>query len=142
MHAYGQGAVSRDVAPTATHNSGTLGCPTRLGSRNLGHARVRRCLPGGRQRYSPDMSKKVLSVPPPADPNQGRAQAEQHSRVICHMGLGGKSYALDFWSRVSEINRVSAKVLPFPPRLPSAEAKKPAKRRAGGRKERASKPNS
>jgi len=73
---------------------------------------------------------------------QGRAQAEQHSRVICHMGLGGKSYALDFWSRVSEINRVSAKVLPFPPRLPSAEPKKPAKRRAGGRKERASKPNS
>lgn len=32
------------------------------------------------------------------------------------MGLGGKSYALDFWSRVSEINRVPAKVLPFPPR--------------------------
>jgi len=105
-------------------------------------ARGEAYLLGGRQRYVADMPKIVLSVPPPADPNQGRAQAEQHSRVICHMGLGGKSYALDFWSRVSEINRVPAKVLPFPPRLPSPEAKKPAKRSAGGRKEWASKPNS
>jgi hypothetical protein len=71
---------------------------------------------GRRQRYSPDMPKKVISVPSADHPEKGRALAERHTRVICH--IGGKRYALDFWSRASEIKPVDAEVLPFPPRPP------------------------
>src|SRR5437868_15425774 len=63
-----------------------------------------------------DMSDKVIPVPDRSDPDQGRTVAERHVRVICHMGLGGGSYAFDIWGRVSAIHAVPAKVLPFPHR--------------------------
>ena len=64
------------------------------------------------QRYSPDMPKKVIPIPEPDNPDKGRAMAERHTRVICN--IGGRRYALDFWSRASEISPVDADVLPLP----------------------------
>jgi hypothetical protein len=60
------------------------------------------------------MPDKVIPVPDPGDPDQDRTVAERHVRLICHMGLGGGSYAFDIWGRVSTIKAVPAKVLPFP----------------------------
>ena len=91
------------------------------------------------QRYSPDMPKKVIPVPEPDDPDKGRAMAERHTRVIC--SIGGQRYALDFWSRASEITPVDAEVLPFPPRPPHI-SKKAAKPEPGGRKGPAREANS
>ena len=52
-------------------------------------------------------------------PETGSAVADRHARVICN--IGGKRYALDFWSRASEIQPVAAEVLPFPPRRPQGK---------------------
>ena len=60
------------------------------------------------------MPKKVIPIPEPDNPDKGRAMAERHTRVICN--IGGRRYALDFWSRASEISPVDAEVLPFPGR--------------------------
>jgi hypothetical protein len=43
------------------------------------------------------MSKKVISMPSVGNPKKDNAMAEPHTRVICN--IGGKRYALDFWSR-------------------------------------------
>jgi hypothetical protein len=67
------------------------------------------------------MSKKVITFPEPNDPAEGRAMAERHTRVICH--IGGKRYALDFWSRASEVDPVDAGVLAFPPGAPHTKKK-------------------
>ena len=82
------------------------------------------------------MSDKVIVVPDPGDAEQGRAIAERHTRLICHLGLGGGSYALDIWGRVTQIPAVSAKVLPFTPRsVDQPKADKPGKRKTGGPKQ-------
>jgi hypothetical protein len=59
------------------------------------------------------MPKKVISVRSADHSEKGRDRVERHTRVICN--IAGKRYALDFWSRVSEIKPVDAEVLPFPP---------------------------
>ena len=71
---------------------------------------------GRQQRYSPDMPHKVISLPSSDPPEKSRAMAERHTRLICN--IGGKRYALDFWSRASEIKPGDSAVLPFPPRPP------------------------
>ena len=76
------------------------------------------------------MPKKVTPIPQPDDPDQGRAMAERHTRVICN--IGGQRYALDFWSRATEIRPLDAAVLPFPPHT-SKKAARPVPR---GRKRR------
>jgi len=60
------------------------------------------------------------------------AMAERHTRVICH--IGEKRYALDFWSRASEVNPVDAEVLTFPPGAPhtSKKARQAGAKRAKG----------
>jgi hypothetical protein len=85
------------------------------------------------QRYSPDMPKKVIPIPEPDDSDKGPAMAERHTRVICN--IGGQRYALDFWSRASEISPVDAAVLPFPPRPPHT-SKKVRQPRPGGNSRR------
>jgi hypothetical protein len=75
---------------------------------------------GRRQRYSRDMPKKVISVPSVDYPEKTTAVAERHTRVICN--IGRKRYALDFWSRASEIKPVAAEVLLFPA-VPTAHKK-------------------
>ena len=71
---------------------------------------------GRRPRYSRDMPKKVISMPSVDYPEKSAAVAERHTRVICN--IGRKRYALDFWSRVSEIKPVAAEVRHFPPGRP------------------------
>lgn len=58
------------------------------------------------------MSKKVISMRSAGHPKKDNAMAEPHMRVICN--IGGKRYALDFWSRVSEIKAVDGEVLALP----------------------------
>jgi len=62
------------------------------------------------------MSKKTIPFPPPTDPEKGREIDGGHSRVICH--IGGKRFALDFWSSGRELNPTDAVVLPFPAGTP------------------------
>jgi hypothetical protein len=82
------------------------------------------------------MSDKVIVVPDPGDPEQGRAIAERHTRLICHLGLGGGSYAFDIWSRVTHISADPAKVLPFTPRsVDPPKASTPGKRKTRGPKQ-------
>ena len=78
------------------------------------------------------MPKKVITFPEPDDPAERRAMAERNTRVICH--IGGKRYALDFWSRASEINPVDAEVLAFPLGAPhtSKKARQAGAKRAKG----------
>ena len=80
---------------------------------------------GTGQRYSPDMSKKVISMPPVDDSKKNKAVAERHTRVICN--IAGKRYALDFWSRASQIKPVAAEVLAFPAAPTAQRVKKPTK---------------
>ncbi len=77
------------------------------------------------------MPNKVIPIPESGDSNKDRTVAERPVRVICHMGLGGGSYALDIWGRAS---KVPAQVLPFPGRPMVPEAGKQTKRRRGTRK--------
>ena len=53
-------------------------------------------------------------------PEKTTAVAERHTRVICN--ISRKRYALDFWSRASEIKPVAAEVLLFPA-VPTAHKK-------------------
>jgi hypothetical protein len=62
------------------------------------------------------MSKKPIPFPPPTEPEKGREIDGGHSRVICH--IGGKRFALDFWSSGRELNPTDAVVLPFPTETP------------------------
>ena len=93
-------------------------------------------LRGGRPRYLGHMPNKVIPIPESGDSNKDRTVAERPVRVICHMGLGGGSYALDIWGRASKINPVPAQVLPFPSRPMVLEAGKVTKRKPSGRKEK------
>jgi hypothetical protein len=59
---------------------------------------------------------KVIPFPIDKRPEKVRDTAERHARMVCN--IGGTRYALDFWSRATEINPVDAPVLPFPPGQP------------------------
>lgn len=82
------------------------------------------------------MPNNVIPVPDPGDLDKDRAVAERHVRVICHLGVGGGSYAFDIWGQASKSNPVPAQVLPFPARPMVPEADKASKRNRGGRKEK------
>jgi hypothetical protein len=81
---------------------------------------------GCRQRYSPDMPKKVISVPLVDSSEKNEAVAQRHTRVICN--IAGRRYALDFWSRASLIKPVTAEVLAFPAAPPHRKQKSPPSR--------------
>jgi bifunctional non-homologous end joining protein LigD len=57
------------------------------------------------------MSKKPIPFPPPTEPEKGREIDGGHSRVIFH--IGGKRFALDFWSSGRELNPTDAVVDPI-----------------------------
>jgi hypothetical protein len=61
-------------------------------------------------------TKKVIPFLIDKSPEELRDTAERHARLICN--IAGTRYALDFWSRASEINPVDAPVLPFSPDQP------------------------